>query len=145
MIKLFHFTSGQHLPLIHVQGITKGVIPWSQNEAGEAGEVGMVGGWQWLTQNPDWQQDWARPTPASSLTFRRDEWRITVEIPEAQARRLVSWREMDRTRRPQSAEFINAFKDAPLWHLYKGPIPPDWFAAVDRNPIRRDLVLPENN
>lgn len=142
MIKLYHFTSGQHMALIHLSGITKGVIPWSMD--GE-GKVGMVAGWQWLTQNPDWQQDWARRTPLSKLTFRRDEWRITVEIPEAQVRRLISWREMDRTRRPQSADYINAFKDAPLWHLFKGEIPPAWFAAVDRNPTRFDLVLPEQN
>jgi hypothetical protein len=141
-MKLYHFTSGQHMAMIHIAGITKGVIPWSMNSDGQ---VGMVAGWQWLTENPDWQQEWARPSPFSKLTFRRDEWRITVEIPSAQVRRLVSWKEVDRTRRPASADFINTFADAHLWHLFKGPIPPDWFAAVDRNPTRHDLVITDQN
>lgn len=142
MLKLYHFTSGQHMALIHLSGLTKGVIPWSIDETGR---VGMVPGFQWLTESSDWNQEWARPSPFSKLTFRRDEWRITIEIPEAQRRRLVSWRELERTRRPASADFINTFQDARIWHLFKGEIPTAWFAAVDRNPTRHDLVILDQN
>ena len=142
MQPLYHFTSRHHLAKIMTEGITKGVLPLRMDKAGR---VGFVRGWQWLTADPDWMQEWARPTPFSKLTYRRDEHRITVTIPEALRTRLMTWEDFARKYQPESAAWIETFKGTRHWRLFFGRIPPGWFLAVDRNPVREELIITEDN
>lgn len=139
---LYHFTAGHLLPAIMQRGLTKGVLPWSMDKLER---VGMRAGWQWLTESNAWEQEWARPTPFTKLPFRRDEVRITVRFPDQIPGQLVSWREVDRRCRPDSADFINTFADANKWWLYHGAIPPTWFQAVESTPVQGGLINVEGN
>lgn len=139
---LYHFTSRHHLPKILSQGITKGAVPWSIDTKGM---VGMVAGYQWLTVDPDWQQEWARPSPHSKLTFRRDEYRIGIAIPLGLRERLVTWEQVDAKFHPQSSEYVKTFAGWQYWRLFRGRIPPAWFLSVDQNPVRPDFVITDQN
>jgi hypothetical protein len=135
----FHFTAGHLMPGILRTGLTKGVLPWSMDKFER---VGLKAGWQWLTESSEWSQEWARPSPFSTLPYRRDEVRITIRFPEVIPGQLVSWREVDRRCRPDSADFINTFADAPKWWLYHGVIPPVWFTAIEATPIAGGIITP---
>lgn len=138
----YHFTAAHLIPGILKQGIRKGVLPWSMDQKGR---VGMRAGWQWLTEASHWEQEWARPSPFSKLPWRRDEIRITVRFPDRFPGQLISWPEVDRAHRPDSADFINTFADARNWWLYYGAIPPLWFVAIEKNPTPAPLVVTDGN
>ncbi len=141
-MKLFHFTAGQFLGRIKLEGLRKGVIPWSMNRRGE---VGMVPGWQWLTANATFGMEWARPSPHSARRFRTDEFRIEVEVPERFRSQLIKWTVLRDQRVPDSREFLDTFPDHTEWWLYKGLVSPTWFGAIDKNPYPESLILPELN
>ncbi len=113
-MKLFHFTAGHLLFRIQAEGLRKGVIPWSMNRRGE---VGLVAGWQWLTTNPAFGMEWARPSPFSGRLYRTDEIRIEVNVPVKE----------------------EAFQ------LFQGAIPPNWIVGFEKNPTKDVIVLPELN
>lgn len=126
------------MPMILEKGITKGVLPWSMDAQGR---VGFVAGWQWLTVDPDWMQSWARPKAHSAVTARRDEIRVTVSIPSALMPRLMKWEDLARAYQPQSDAFIRSHPEWRYWRVFRGPIPPKWFLAVERNPTPRDAII----
>lgn len=137
---LYHYTANLLRPKICAKGLTKGVLPWSMHDGKPAG---LVGGWQWLTQNPDYNQAWAQPMPFSNLPFRRDEWRITIDIPAEQIEHLIHWPKMRDKYHPASEVFIDSFKDSQIWYLFGGVIRPSWFVKWDRNPLRAPDISAE--
>ncbi len=148
-MKLFHFCPAHALTGIQTHGISKGVLPWNERmelDLRNRKEVlvpGFVPGWQWLTENPDWEQEWARPQPGAM--FRKDEFRLTVVIPPAIGgeAQLVRWDAIDAKNAPDSRVYINSFADHRFWWLFRGSIRPAWILATDRNPIL--LKLPEHD
>lgn len=139
---LYHYTSRHHIPRIQINGLRKGVIPWNMDARGKPG---FVAGWQWMTLNGDFNQAWALPQPFSKLPFRRDEYRITVKIPQAALERVVPWPVMAAKYHPDSEEFINSFADHIHWRLVSGIIPPAWFVEVIQNPHPQVPLKPQEN
>jgi len=135
---LYHFTSRQHMPLVRQSGLTKGVLPWRVNPDGE---IGLVPGWQWLTQNASWDQEWARTMIRVEAPIRRDAYRIVVDVPQGELRQLFTWAEIRDRYLPESREYIDSFPEAVDWYLFFGEIPPAWFVKIEPNPFRTDLVL----
>lgn len=93
-------------------------------------------GWQWLTSDPDWSQDWDIPGLGSALPYRRTDWRLAVDIPAIYADRCVPWPTWELRRRPPSSEYLSRFRSSIHWYVFHGPIPPAWVIAWDRNPER---------
>jgi hypothetical protein len=110
------------------------------------GRVGFVPGWQWLTKNPNFGMEWARPSPFSGRLYQTDEIRIEIEIPEIEEKlKLVHWVTMRNARNPQSREFLDTFPDHREWYLFKGEIPPAWFRGFENNPTKDPIVIPSEN
>lgn len=126
---LYHFTSRLHWKLIRREGLTKGGIP---NDFG-AGQMGMIYGFQWLTADPDWSQDWETQS-GLRLPYRRTELRLEVTIPRAFAPKLVAWPEFAVRANPSCREAFSRFASSRHWFVFIGPIPRDWILAHSRNP-----------
>ena len=139
---LYHFTASQHIAKINTtgpgSGIRLGVVPFSLRPNGG---MNFMKGWQWLTENPDWDQEWDNPGTLSKLPFRRTEWRITVDIPSLYTFKVVRWPAFDARYQPPSREYLNAFRGNHHWRLFHGAIPVSWFVAVEHNPV--PLLIPD--
>ncbi len=134
----YHFTSARHFAGIQKSGIALGMIPWKLNEDGSAK---VKRNFQWLTTDPDWEQSWDNPL-TTPLNYRRTEYRIALEIPGwASVNTLFKWSDFAQKYRPESTEFLNSLGGSKYWYVFSGPIPTNWFIAVDRNPT--EIYIPD--
>lgn len=133
---LYHFCPEHARAGIAAKGLRLGVIPWNMN----GGKIGFQPGWQWLTANSEFGQEWCL-TMDQRLPFRRDEIRLTINVPRLYEQRLITWRELAARCLPDSAEYIASFPEHKDWWLFRGPIPQAWLLAVDRNPRPRMIKL----
>lgn len=145
---LYHFTTAKHLAQIKTKGLALGMIPWALLEGKD--RFTFVPGWQWLTRDSDWTQDWDDPLLGTAhLPFRRTDVRITIEIPSLYDYRVVRWDAYAAKMKPPSLEFLARYQSARWWFLYHGTIPPSWFLAIENNPNRPDAghidAILENN
>lgn len=138
-MRLYHYTSEEHLKLILKQGITRCVIPWAIVNHKTKFATGM----QWLTESDSWDQDWARPKLGSRLPYRKNEYRITISIPHTSAGTdaLVRWDQFCRKYTFEGAQFCSFGNETRHWWLFRGQIKPGAFIAIDRNPTPLILNL----
>lgn len=129
---LYHFTSLHHWRHIRTQGLTKGAIPIQLPK----GVMGMQPGFQWLTCETDWNQDW---DVGSGLPYRRTELRLTVSIPNAMRNQVHDWERFSVKVKPDCREAFARFPSSKYWVLYHGPIPCGWILEHHRNPTPIDL------
>lgn len=132
----YHFTSSMHLLGVKKSGIEKGAIPFRMLDDGR---ITFMRGYQWLTLDGEWDQSWATPE-LSNLPYRKNEYRLTVQVPNFAMRNLVSWSEYSQKVNPPSALYIQSFRGYRHWWLYNGIIPFIWVVAVDHNPIPINLT-----
>lgn len=123
-MRLYHFTAERFLPSIQKQGLTRGVMLKSLNP------LAFIHGRQWLTKNPSFDQEWAVGTGA--LPYKRNEVRLTIEIPEALAENVKPWSQM-RFLVPEVAGDLSMFGDPENWMIYIGDVRPHWIVEIDRN------------
>jgi hypothetical protein len=123
-MKLYHFTSPLHVKGCTKEGINKGSIPLYKD-----GRYGLLPGWQWLTSNPDFNQQWAN-TEFSTLPYDRTEYRLTVVIPKAARDRLFRW--LDICDKLPINETMNAYGDPDNWYVFQGRIKPGWIRQVEQ-------------
>ena len=122
-VKLYHFTTEQLWRRIRRQGLTLGVVPVSRDRRG----VSLLTGYQWLTENPEFSPDWAT---RNLIGYRRDDVRITVDIPGAASGRLRRWDDIaPRICGNMLAELNHGFAHDEWW-LYEGKVHPAWFSGV---------------
>lgn len=137
----YHFTSGQHLALIlspKSKGICMGVVPHKILR----GKPTFFRNWQWLTVNPDFDQTWDRDGfRPPGLPYRRTEHRIRLEITGPLLARVVSFEKYLEHRRCEAELFLKTGTDWKNWYLFSGPIPPNWFLDVLRNPTPIHLTF----
>lgn len=124
-MKIYHFTAAHLLAGCLEEGLTKGKVPLFD----KSGKIRVATGWQWLTTNPDWQQEWQA---LSSLPYPRNAHRLTIRIPKFHARRLHDWR---RVVPGSMAAILGAFGDPENWRLFHGRIKPAWISRVDNHPL----------
>ena len=126
-MKLYHFTSPLHVDGCLKNGIIKGVIPIYKD-----GKYGLIPGFQWLTLNPDFQQEWAN-TKYSTLSYDRTEYRLTVVIPKTARDRLFKW--LDICDSLPIDEAMNAYGDPENWYIFEGRIKPSWIRKVEKKTL----------
>ncbi len=123
-MKLYHFTSEAHLPLIREEGITRGDVPIGPAE-------GFVA--PWLTREHRFsEQPWTHGSVYDKAAVR-----ITVEIPDDHPN-LYSWRQ------------LVEIWDIPRWwvdaleavggpmakhYVYLGGVPVEWIVEVTPRPV----------
>ena len=123
-MKLYHFTSPLHVDGCLKNGIIKGVIPIYKD-----GKYGLIPGFQWLTSNPEFHQEWAN-TEYTTLPYDRTEYRLTVVIPKAARDRLFRW--LDICDKLPIDEAMNAYGDPENWFVFQGRIKPGWIRRVEQ-------------
>ena len=123
-MKLYHFTSPLHVDGCLKNGIIKGVIPIYKD-----GKYGLIPGYQWLTSNPKFHQEWAN-TEYTTLPYDRTAYRLTVVIPKAARDRLFRW--FDICDKLPIDEAMNAYGDPENWFVFQGRIKPGWIRRVEQ-------------
>jgi hypothetical protein len=124
-LKIYHFTAAHLLAGCLSDGLTLGKVPLIDR----AGHVYLATGWQWLTTNPDWLQEWQA---LSSLPYPRNAHRLTICIPKSRRKRLFDWR---RVVPGNVAAILGAFGDPENWRLFHGRIKPAWIDRIDNHPL----------
>ena len=123
-IKLYHFTSALHVEGCIKEGINKGSIPLYKN-----GKFGLLPGWQWLTESPDFKQVWAN-TEFTTLPYDRTAFRLTVIIPKTAQKQLFRW--LDICNKFPIDRHLNAYGDPENWFVFQGRIKPGWIRQVEQ-------------
>lgn len=120
-MKLFHFTAKRFLEGIRKDGLTRGMMVKSMDPPQ------FIPNMQWLTRNESFDQEWARGT--GRLPYKRNEVRITFEIPEDD-RRLIPWKGRGELLTPLVAKDLSAFGDPENWFVYDGRVSPELITEV---------------
>lgn len=116
-MKLYHFTAKRFVSAIEKHGLTMGRMLKSVQP------LQFILKKQWLTKNEDFAQEWAKGT--GRLPYKRNEVRLTVEIPKSHEANCKPWSQM-RFLTPDVAEDLSAFGDPENWYVYDGFVPPEW-------------------
>lgn len=124
--KLYHFTAKRFLDSILKEGLTKGVMLKKLNP------IEFIFNKQWLTKNPDFNQGWSIGT--GRLKYKRNEIRLTIEIPLDELPNLKPWTQM----RFLVPEVVKDLEDSDLadpqnWFIYQGIISPKWITEIKEN------------
>lgn len=129
-MKLYHFTSPIHVEGCKKEGINRGSIPLYKD-----GRHGLLPGWQWLTSNPDFGQEWANKEH-STLPYDRTAYRLTVVIPKTSKNRLHKW--LDICGSLPIDKHLNAFGDPENWYVFQGRIKPGWIRQVEQKEAQHE-------
>lgn len=121
---LFHFTAQRFLAGIAREGLTRGTLITSLEP------VRLERGWQWLTKNPSFHQEWARGS--GQLPYKTNEVRLMISIPDRDSN-LKKWSQIGFLY-PEVMKVLNAYGDPENWMLYEGNIPREWVQAISKNP-----------
>lgn len=120
-MKLYHFCTKESLESIKKEGLTLGVIPVIKGD-----QVNVSQGFQWLTSNPSFVQEWDQ----GNLPYKRTDCRITVKIPKTNES-LIKWTDLcNAGLLKETAAILNSFGDPENWYVYKGRIKPNYFREV---------------
>jgi len=130
MTKLYHFTAAHLVRGCLQEGLTMGCIPVSINP------TELIRNYQWLTKNKSFVQDWQT---YSSLPYRRNAYRIVIDIPRSESANLIKWLDFckENHKNPKirfAAGILNSAGDPENWYLFHGIVKKEWFRKVSRNP-----------
>ena len=121
---IYHFCAARHIKKILRQGLTIGGVM----EPTKTGYY-LHTGWMWLTldKNPK-AQSW---NTQNMIPYSWAEYRITIEIPEAEIERLY-----DRKRLcilfPTCDALFEGWKGSENWRVFHGVIPKEWFKGWEK-------------
>lgn len=122
-MRIYHFCADRHVKRILHEGLRIGgvMVP-------SATGFRMIATYIWLTldSNPK-HQSWAT---RSMIPYSRTDWRLTIEIPEADAQRLMD-RDALEAEIPGSEALFIGWPGSENWRVYHGFIPKEWIVAVD--------------
>lgn len=129
-MKLYHFTSKHHVDGCLKEGIKLGGVPVIID-----GKYQIISGYQWLTSNPSFHQEWAN-REFTTLSYDRTEYRLTVIIPKTSLNKLIKWSEYYKY--SQVPEELNYYGDPENWYLFQGRIKPGWIREIE-NKAREEV------
>lgn len=124
-MRLYHFTAERFVESILRDGLTRGavLVRWSHPI------IEMAKGYQWLTVCGEWRsQTWCEGT--GTLPYRRDEVRMTVDVPDGDPN-VLRWIEVG-SKLSREWRTLNSYGDPWNWRLYRGDVPASWIKSVDR-------------
>lgn len=125
-MKLYHFTSEQHIVRCCKHGLTLGMIP-TYNEQGQRD---VIKGYQWLTVNKEFSsQNWHT---RGRLPYDRTAYRILINIPKHRRKiSLFHWIDVcNDLCDKQMVEELNYTGHPEDWYIYKGNIKTGWFREI---------------
>lgn len=121
---LYHFCAQKHIDAILREGLTMGGV----TELTASGVI-LHDGWTWLTLERDpRKQSWAKNQ--TILPYSRTAWRLTIEIPDSELKRLYN-REKLTALYPATQLLFRGFEGCEEWRAFKGPIPAQWIKRAE--------------
>lgn len=123
---LYHFCAAKHIKSILRHGLDQGGLT-------EIKPTGFVvhGGWTWLTTDPDpAHQSWAT---SNLVQYSRTAWRLTIEIPDEEYRRLYD-RIGATMLYPSCSALFRGFVGSENWRVFHGTIPKEWIKKAEEMP-----------
>jgi len=126
---LYHFTAARFVDRILAEGLTLGAL-LVEFKPGKTPKIDTR--YRWLTASPEWDQEWSHGT--GRLPYKRNERRLTVEIPKSGERDVLVWNVVGPYLSREYA-MLSAYGDPHNWRLFNGSVPREWIVAVDRNPL----------
>lgn len=118
----YHFTANCFLKGIKRDGLTRGHMLKSMDPPS------FIPHRQWITTNPEFDQSWLNPE--SKLPYKRNEVRLTIDIPDHAMIYAKPWMQM-KFLVPEVAKDLSAFGDPENWWIYSGNIPAQWITKID--------------
>ncbi len=97
---------------------------------------------QWLTKNESFNQGWSVGT--GKLPYKRNEVRLTFEIPLDKLVNLKPWSQMKFLVPLVAKELEDSdLADPENWFIYQGTVKPEWISEIDYNDsdIEKSLVI----
>lgn len=120
---LYHFCAARHVKRIKYEGLRVGGV----YVPGPKG-FHLYSGYSWLTTDGDpKRQSWAT---RQMVKYSRTAYRLTVEIPDEYADRIMDRDALER-HLPGSKVLFIGWKGSECWRVYRGFIPPDWIKTID--------------
>ena len=130
-MELYHFTADQYLFGIRSEGLTNGVFPLLMKN-----QLVFVKDCQWLTSNPNYEEQTWHDPEHSTLPYDRRRNRLTIKIPKNHSRLLLDWDSIKRGFGQYFFDGFDAYECCHDWYIYKGRIKPSWI----RNIEKRDAI-----
>ena len=125
-MRLFHFTSPEHIRGCEIRGIVNGMIPMCLEP------FSPKFGYQWLTSNKDFDQSWDRD---KSLPYDRTAHRIEVHIPKKHLHKLLKFDTDGKKMIPKEMyEALSGYGDPESWYMYHGIILKKWLGKISDKP-----------
>ena len=129
---VYHFCCDRDMRGIRSQGITEGCIVGEQSYQQKQRTKWInykIPGWQWVTLNPDrQQQSWAT---RHLIKIDRLEYRWTVDIPDREMDSLFD-RERLMKLYPGTENLFDGWAGSEHWRVFRGKIPKYWLKKLDR-------------
>lgn len=130
---LYHFTAKRFLRSILSEGLTRGVMVKTFNPPS------FIFHKQWLTKKKEFDQGWSVGT--GILPYKRNEIRLTLEIPLNKIENVKPWTQM-KFLVPEVANDLEAsdLADPENWMIYQGEIKPEWIIEIKEKGEVEELV-----
>lgn len=142
-MKLYHFCADHMLKGILRDGLTLGSTPIHEPDPSHPEYFflkGFLRDTQWLTTDPDWtRQSWCT---SQAIAYRRDDWRLTVELGLAYRLNLLTAAQLC-ARKKLPASLYEGFPGSENWRVYMGRIPASKIVKVESRPLVREGALAE--
>ncbi len=119
----YHFTARRYVKSIMRHGLTRGRMLRTLDPI-----VTFIPDCQWLTTNPIFDQSWLNPE--STLPYKRNEVRFTIEIPDHAMENVMPWTKA-KFSVPEVAWTLNDYGDPENWWVYSGNLPAVWILTVE--------------
>jgi hypothetical protein len=111
-MELYHFTAQRFLSGIKRVGLVHGALVVRETPPT------IVRGWQWLTRNPSFEQEWA--IGSGVLPYKRNEVRLTFHVPAVRESELS-----------EAYDILSMLGDPENWMLWHGIMPAAWITNID--------------
>lgn len=118
----YHFTARRFVDSIKRMGLTRGKLLKNYSP------IEITDGYQWITTNSDWNQEWAVGT--GMLPYKRNEVRLTIKIPKTSLSDCIPWSRL-RFLIPNTADILGSRGDPENWWVFDGRIKPSWIVKFD--------------
>lgn len=141
----YHFTAAHLLKKILEEGLTLGTTPALWADRG-AKYLEFITGTQWLTINKTFEQDWHPPKSMRTLPYARADYRLTIEIPNAQRSHIFTWDDFYNLHMKRAGYLKLPMYDSPMfcvpgdWRIFVGNIHPLWIKDYVENPCAENLT-----
>lgn len=123
-MRLYHFCADRHVNRIRHEGLRLGGVSVVRGR-----KIRIYEGYNWLTLDGEKKnQSW---NTHNLVKYDRTAWRLTVEIPDEEADRILDQDALEE-KIPGTKVLFIGWPGSENWRVYQGFIPPGWIKEAVR-------------